>query len=603
MFVREGYTYRNTAEEILAAAKGSKTVFETMRREASQTIAEFADRPEWISGWGHDFVCPKCASQLLFDVHMPFKDHNEYRCPACGQVVSGIGYDDAWVYYYRYHYAKQAENVAVCAAMGDGEALDFLICYVDFYAQNYEGFPYHTKRTPGTCAGMGKIMAQSLCEAVWALSVIRALAICREMIPDGKKNEWYQKLFRPLCDIIIPQANTIHNIPTWIMCAVGAVGIYFEDADLLDFALNNPIGIRRQVEEGFTADGIWHEGSLLYHYYTVEALTEFMSLYAEKAPNDALFDSHLRMYTAPLLLSRDGFSLPALNDGWYPLDIARQARMILLADRMFDHSLLRSQLDVIRAKCGKVLEEPFALIYGKQDDGITVLPATGLAVLHHPVFVILKSGSMSYSHRHRDDLSITLPPFSDDLGSPGYAHPMTKTWYRAAPSHNTVCVDGGQATELPEMSIQKIACGIKAEITSPQMWQGIAKATRTLTVADGGVVDVTEFKSAEQHTYDWFFHSVGKAEYDCDGESISTIEGGNGYEHFSSVKRMKTGKQFSARFISDDGEALALTVENAETLEIYTAQSPDNPGNRFRSSVILRCVGCCAEFRVKITRS
>ena len=167
MSVREGYTYCNTFEEILAGATRRGGILAQMRREAHMAMSDFADLPEWRSGWGHDFVCPKCASQLHFDIHgTPYGDHSEYRCPSCGETVCGIGYDDAWVYYYRYEYAKMAEGVAVCAAGGDEAALAFLIRYVDFYADNYEGFPYHTKRTPGGCAGMGKIMAQSLCEAV-----------------------------------------------------------------------------------------------------------------------------------------------------------------------------------------------------------------------------------------------------------------------------------------------------------------------------------------------------------------------------------------------------------------------------------------------------
>lgn len=603
MAIRDGYTYCNTVEEILRAAARHKTIFKTIQNESCQMIEEFADRPEWISGWGHDFVCPKCAAQLAFDIHgTPYGEDSSYRCPVCGETARGVGYDDAWVYFYRYNYAKMAESVAVCAAMGDDKALDFLIRYVDFYADNYEGFPYHTKRTPGGCAGMGKIMAQSLCEAVWALSVIRALSICRDRIEADKKTEWYQKLFRPLCDIIIPQAKIIHNIPTWIMCAVGAVGLYFGDNELLDFALNNPIGIRRQVAEGFTADGIWHEGSLLYHYYTVEALTEFMSLYAEKAPEDELFNSLLRMYTAPLLLSHNGFDLPALNDGWYSLNIKRQTRMILLANRIFEHPSLVSQLDMIASKHQEALEKPFALIYGTPNEA-TVLPDTGLAVLREPFFVILKSGSMSRSHRHRDDLSITVPIFSDDLGSPGYAHPMTKTWYRAAPSHNTVCVDGEQAVELPEISIRRIADGVRAEITSPEMWKGISKASRTLTVEGNEVVDVTELEALESHTYDWFFHSVGIAEYKGEGEDVSFLEGGNGYEHFSCLKKIKPEGEFSVCFIAESGERLTLTVENADKLEVYTAQSPDNPANRSRFSIILRQTGCCAAFRVRMAQA
>ena len=117
------------------------------------------------------------------------------------------------------------------------------------------------------------------------------------------------------------------------------------------------------------------------------------------------------------------------------------------------------------------------------------------------------------------------------------------------------------------------------------------------------MVDVTELEALESHTYDWFFHSVGIAEYKGEGEDVPFLEGGNGYEHFSCLKKIKTEGEFSVCFIAESGERLTLTVENADKLEVYTAQSPDNPANRSRFSIILRQTGCCAAFRVRMAQA
>ena len=363
MSVRAGYTYCNTSEEILASASRREELLAQMRREADMAMAEFADRPEWISGWGHDFVCPRCAAQLEFDIHgTPYGDHSGYRCPVCGEMAYGIGYDDAWVYFYRYHYAKMAESVATCAAMGDGAALEFLIHYVDFYADNYEGLPYHTKRTPGGCAGMGKIMAQSLCEAVWALSVIRALSICRDLIGAEKKAEWYQKLFHPLCDIIIPQAKIIHNIPTWIMCAVGAVGIYFvitTSMDKCDFCgdfVNEAQPLpKKPLRESYERDiiGLFEEAAYRNRKTEDKTFVEKFNLSVAEAKQ--LFDEYQRKKK-----EQDAFILKNFFD----------ALEILSEHKKISTAIIQAKLRIGYGTAAKIIDSLLALsIIRKSEDG------------------------------------------------------------------------------------------------------------------------------------------------------------------------------------------------------------------------------------------
>lgn len=598
--IRSGYTFSNSAEEIRRiAARDARygNLLDDAQKKAEYARTHFHDDSSRISGWGHNFVCPHCASQMTFDVGMDYAPPHTYTCPHCGATASGQDYDEAWVYYYRFTYAQFAQSAALSALLGDSESLEYLLRYIDFYADRYDEFPVHGKH-----AGRGKVMGQSLDEAVWAIALIEALCLCGDRIPDERKVFWHEKLFRPIAELLIPQSRQIHNIPTWQHCCIGMIGQYFEDEELLQHALDSEFGLRAQVRSGFTTDGIWHEGSLLYHYYTVQALTNFLALYALRAPDDPLFSILEKMYDAPYQLSCCTM-LPALNDGWYPLSITSAAPRLLRAARISADPILSEQLDLIRRQEPQRLLTLEALLYGNADDGSVLLyAATNLALLKQPFHALLKSGSLCMSHRHLDYLSLTLPPFSDDLGTPGYGHPLTAGWYRLAPSHNVVCVDEGMPGEILPTHVSRAGDGVCASMEE-NAWPGICRATRTLTRRGDSIEDTTVFLSEDEHTFDWFFHSIGRAEYSAAGAPAAPFGGRNGYAHFSDVLKMDCASSFTARFRLENGHVLTLVIPDTAGLEIYTAHSPGNPADSLRSSVILRRRGTEGRFRVLFTET
>ena len=260
--VKSNYTFSNdvkTIKRLVKKAPEYANALERAREMAKFARETFADRVEWISGWGHNFCCPDCASQMIMDIKMPYNPPNVFTCPNCGKQASGIDYDEAWVYYYRSRYSGFLRECAVCALFGDKESLDFIIRYVDFYADNYDKFEVHGKH-----AGKGKVMEQALDEAVWTISVLTSLNTLGDLISEEKKAYWFEKLYRPMADLLIPQSNNIHNIPTWLKACIGVIGMYFKNDELLDHALNSEFGIRNQIAKGFTKDGIWYEGSMTY---------------------------------------------------------------------------------------------------------------------------------------------------------------------------------------------------------------------------------------------------------------------------------------------------------------------------------------------------
>ena len=318
-------------------------------------------------------------------------------------------------------------------------------------------------------------------------------------------------------------------------------------------------------------------------------------MYACAAPDDPLIDAFARLYLAPLGLAWDGFQVPALNDGWYPTSVSTN---IALAARICDDPALTEFIARTDREYPKRRMIPATLLYEVVEDDVLLYGDSRLAVLKKPFHVILKSGPIAESHAHRDHLAIVMAPFSDDIGTPGYASPLLFDWYRNSPSHNCVTVDGEQAKKVLASHVERAPGGIRAVIGAGE-WPCMAEATRTLTAEGDAMRDVTMLRGSAEHVYDWIFHSAGEAEYSCGGGDVPVLWEKPGFNLFANVRRMDADGAFTARFTLESGKALTLTVEDTTDLEIYTARTPGNPADRMRSAVILRRRRRDAEFAVK----
>ena len=563
----------------------------------------FADSPDYISGWFHNFCCPHCAAQLAPDLDIQkhsFEGGNVYHCAACGKDIEGNEtLDEAWVYAYRTRLSEALPAASLYALLGDGEALDFVVRFVDFYAERYHLFPVHGKH-----AGVGKIMEQSLDEGVFMLAVLRALFPLRDEIGVKKREEWKEKLFLPMSRFLLEQTDfhQIHNIALWMRAAVGAMALFIGDKALLSEALDPPYGIYAQVAAGYTADGVWDECSFHYHYYSTEALTEFMLHYKGVAEDDPLLSMLEKAYTAPAAFSYDGFAVPSLSDGWYPLSLGNYAPQILTAAEILRTPALLRQVASIKKRDAENLLSVNALLYAgeilAQTEPLTLSAQTAcalfedtrLAVLEVPFKVIFRAGICRASHMHDDYLSLVLPGISDDLGTPGYGHPMTDAYYRRSFSHNTLCADErSQPHVFRDTAIALAEGGVTGE--AKELWEGI-DASRTLTAENGVLHDRMTVRSADTHTYDWFFHVQGEL---LDAEALTGEPARLAYPHITSAR--SCGEAMGRRLVFKSALGL-LTVNIVSEAELIVAKSASNPAHILRETVILRVKASEAQFNV-----
>lgn len=605
-------TTRDAILSLIARDEGYyRPILEEARKRFSVLKNGFHDDAAWLSGWAHNFNCEDCGTQLLFDSSLAHGDPYaaSFSCPNCGKIMQGQKYAEAWVYYNRTKAAADLESAAVCALLGDVSAENFIADFIDFYAKHYESFPIHG-------LSGGKITGQILDESVFCLFTLRALYPCLCFYTDTKKRFWYEKLFSPMVALIDgARENTlIHNHVLWNKCAVAAVGLCFGDEALYSHAMNDEYGVRHQLKEGLTADGLWYECCTTYHYYAMNAVSELCALLADAHPTDPLLPLLAKACEMPFTLSRDGLHFPTLNDGWYPVAYDGQhARTVHVAWATSPTAELERQISTIRSHTPAVFAKPYALLLdGKappvparatsQADGAPlVYPSCKLAVMRAPFHAILKSGVINDIHKHADCLSVVISPFSDDLGTVGYGNPLYRSWYATAASHTTVTVDGTQGESIDTVfpnRVEAVKDGVRATV---EAWPHVLSATRTLTTEGEALVDTTEILCEEEgHTVDWLFHSKGEWTANAAlGEAV-TLGEENGYQHLKDAKRLVTDGPLSLSFTLE-GETLTLTA-NTERMEAYIAKSPDNPADRYRTVLILRSHAKNNRFTVKYTR-
>lgn len=587
------------------------------------------DPPVEQTEWAHHYFCDDDAAPLKFDFASPHR----HVCTSCGKVYSGHPFDGAWRSNMHGSLVGTCERAAILAARlrpEDARYVAFLRRVILFYAEHYAEYAVH-----GVRAGKGKIMSQSLDEAIMLITLGR----CIEW---GRDAGWFReaeldllrcKLFAPAAGLLKPQISTIHNIHQWLNSAVATCARLIGDRDLLAWTIESPTGFRAQLDKGTNADGFWFEGSITYHFYTFNALATH-ALTALDAGID-LFDDDpklARMISAPLGLMYPNGAFPAHNDCWpgtaVPTELFEFAAWAWPQESFGDQlgwlyraggaatgtARLTSTMDrVVLPPTGHPRASVHALLWGPDDVNLDSpaparqsrhFPASGISILEHPTLdlrVCLRAGPDGGMHDHRDKLSIDVfangDPISPDLGTSGYAAKITGAWYRTAAAHNLVVIDGARQAAIGGAIESHDAKHVVARAMGVTTGANIR---RTIELTDSGWRDVVEVEADHDVRADYFFHAVGMLTLDTPTEPGSLGEG-NGYAWPRNVRSV-TGKACVATWATPAG-VLRATLSEATDATVFTAEADDNPANPSRPLGVLgvRRSGSRVRFEVEYT--
>ena len=399
---------------------------------------------------------------------------------------------------------------------------------------------------------------------------------------DRRKIE--SRLLRPAADVIRSHKMGIHNIQCWKNSAVGLAGFATGAQELVKEAIDDPDrGFRVQIAKG-VHDGIWWEGSLGYHAYTMQALWPLAEA-ARVAGTDLYSDLYRSLYDGPLDVALPNGDAPGFNDN-------AGAPVSSLAS-LYELAFARWKMPAYGMIAGSGRRESVeSLLWGSPEAPrgnpvpaeSRVLREIGFAVLRSPrLTAAVRFGTHGGGHGHPDKLNVVTfgagRQLGLDPGSINYGVPLHAGWYRTTIAHNTVTVDGasqsnadGRLDQWESSSEPRVT---KLVASAPGAYAGVLLRRSLKLDAAGRFEDRFECVSESEHVYDWAFHAPGVLSVSVDlKERAEPLGGTNGYQHLTKVRAGRTGEAWTAEWRGESGPPLVLKVDGAPDTEVFTAVGP-----------------------------
>lgn len=604
-------------------------LYKEIGKEIEININRFEDSAENISGWGHDYFCNQDGGALIFDLDKPYS----HICPVCGKEYTGKKYDQCWRYIYRYNLMNSLPKAAyLYTKIQDKKYLNYIIEILDFYSGIYKDFKLQAKGKLVEdlnidVGGASKMMPQGLNEAIMLVRIVGALQLVKSELDP----EWIKKidrlLFKPAIEILNKQRIRIHNIALWIGTAIGSVGLFMEDRELVDSVYNGEFGIKNQIKEGFTEDGFWYEGSIHYNYFALEGVLNFLLLSrASSYPiGNEIYKKVLFILHAPYEYAFDNLNLPNPNDGWpnlslktysflyylaygiYGEDIGKLIRTIeSRSEERFDVALSKPYYFENRIPMERVLyAEDFSL---KGEELIKVtsknLEKTSYGMLKNDkVNIFFKYGHQTASHAHPDKMNIEVmfgkKYLTRDLSNPGYGSLICNEWNRMSLSHNTVIIGGKNLNCIDPGKLIKFSQDFISG-SSDRVYEGEKiEYTRSLRLTENGYEDRFKVESENVLSKDYIFHLENgiKIKNSLKEKKVDLGYKENGYQHLKNVREIELEGEFALLEFDFYGENLISEIE-LEDKKLFIAESYDNPANKMRTTIIIRSYKKTEEFKL-----
>lgn len=610
-------------KQIYTMAMLDKNMQNSMASEVEDFMKNFHDDPRFLSGWGHAYFCSIDGAPLIFDIKKP----HEHICSICGKVYKGFVYDSCHTTMVRNLAAVTCLKSAILFRLTDNkDYIEVIKKIIGFYADNYESMAVHSKETLTTkstfdVGGAGKIMPQGLNESIFLTRMLTAMQIAREQLDDNFIADVKEKLFIPASELLLPQKMHIHNIPCWINSALGMIGLFFNEKELIDEATVKPFNINEQVEKGVTDAGFWYEGSIHYNFFSLEGILNlllFCKHFNRTMPEKTLSKIKNMLYSA-YYYAFDNLSFPNPCDGWPNVGLKTYLYIYYMGYALFGDEIL-SMIKAIEA--GKEprqrvpLSEPYffdnripveRVLYGPATDinaintptlsprGSINMESSNSALLRNRYFnVFFKYGHQTKSHSHPDKMSIEVlinnKSFTRDLSNSGYTSELCNKWHRRNVSHTTCMVDYIESdTEHPGKLLSFNDTSVSAECI-PQ--QGV-KFIRSLEIKDNILSDKFFVDCKKDSQIDWYYHFNQVV----DKSLLSTEKTGalEHYDYFFDCEKIKV--QDWLQFRTETSE---VDIALEPGMECYFAKTYSNPANEMRTTLIIRKYSNSANIEMKV---
>ncbi len=490
----------------IAADPAWQTWLERERATVDAWMARHRDRVEWAAGWSHDGVSPKDGSRVTWTEQIPREEVAHFSSPSDPRIDITDKLHAWWVVQFRGRHVDTLVRAArLFRLTGETRYADWVSGQMDFYADNF------LKWIPGRPEQGARLFWQTLTESTNLVKFTDAVRLLGDFPGAARRTAWRDKFFLPEVAVLNANFQTIHNIATWQRCAVAQVALLFGDDALWRDALGSRYGLRRQLAEGITSDYLWHEQSLGYNAYVVQAvltLATAAGLHGRAAELADELAVAQNLMLAPIVLRFPTGHLPNPADSG---SIGRAPNRELLASayRVFPTPLGLADA-AGRREWDTLLDPPppaaAAMPPSLPEVESRSLESTRMAVLRRGDWqVFFHYGQLTRSHAQAEVLNYSAfwrdTDVTHDPGTVGYGSPLYRGYYAQGANHNLPLVDGAGPEGFPLAGELVGFSAADATVTAAQpSYRKDVRARRTLTIRDGALVDTATIESTGRDT-------------------------------------------------------------------------------------------------------
>ena len=585
--------YRFYTDEDLSNIKSSaqsawgKKIVDKLKSDVGERMAYGFNIPTKQTIRGQNYICPVHKKLLDFRLNSPTKHY----CADCDKYYESPYLDLCWANHYQ-HDAQ--EFIVKCsylyAASGERKYADYLRQVLLKYADLYPKYKNYTAEEVKKKYFLGKMFEQWLEDAMWFADVCPAYELVRETMSQSEREKIEKNLFQEAANMIVSRRGS-HNWQSWNNAMRSSLAITLKNDEMLDYAINGPVGYKAEFEKMVNDDGWFKEASPGYHFFPLKAL--MLTANAARAGGMDLYTPKAeRMFGGVVKMTYPDMTFPAHNDGGYMADLSGQAFIYEMAYSKFKDPFILEVLAKIYSKTER--NSPYALLNNvdiKPDSSPFIQKSflfenTGVAVLRSGGNTLaFRYGYSEGGHGHPDRLSVTLHDgkreILTDCGTYSYAQPAYLGWQKRGLSHNLLLVDGRDMPTMGKKSSGKLesfeVLDSKSKASaSLDTYKGV-KLLREVELDGNTFKDNFEAKSDSEHVYDYVLALSDKPE--LEGFESASLKDpsfenpSSAYDFIQDVKS-KIFKDGKLNFYAGKNK---FEIENklGGPIEVFFAKAPD----------------------------
>lgn len=578
-------------------------VLKTERARIDAWMAKNFERADLIGGWVYNYIDPKTSLLRSWSPDDPE--------PANGATDAEKKFKGAWVAWGRQYNIAQARAAArVYRATGLTKYADWAAKQLDFYSAQYGKWPI------STAEGRSTMYMQGLDEAADVFGLIDTARLLETYAGSTRYATWKNQLFMPMATNLKSTSAPKSNIQLWHASAIAAIAMRYKDAGLLDYAINDPSGIKANMAAGLTADNLWIEGTFSYNTYVIECLSRLLVAagvegYADRFTAEA--DGALRMLLAPMEYRFDDGSLPNPGDSTGAQPVVNDAVHWYLFRTM------PTYWGVAKASAWRTWE---SLLDPPAANTLTAAPAIPTATtknFNSLRWAVLRAGTwqafvryggMQGNHWSDEAFNFELRQgttgIAVDPGTITYGSPQHAGYFQRGPAGNVPLVDGDNQSKWAPGTLTSFDASTATLAAEQPLFQADASVGRTFRLTTSGLVEQTVLKvpSGKTKRLGMVFSST------CDivpGAGVTSATGQpalpavTAFSYWTNTATYTAASSWRVTLKCANNKNYLMQVWGPGTQRVYIGKAPNTPMPSTRNSLYYEVSGPNAVFESSIT--